>query len=196
MINSKNITINKTQIKNTDLTEIKLLTHYGYHDWDLTPGKSEYCLYSYLSNCFSGTTILDIGTGGGGSSKAFGSNLNNKIISFDLSVRREIPNSKNIEYRLGQFIEDKTIDYSNVSIIMIDVDPHDGIKEPIMVDYLKSINWSGLLLLDDIKFYRFPDLEKYWNDLPHEKYDLTDIGHDSGTGLINFGNKHTIKIEE
>ena len=196
MIESKNIIINKKIIKSTDLTEIKSLTNYFYESWDLTPGKSEYCLYSYLSRYFVNTTILDIGTGGGGSSKAFGVNPDNKVISFDLSLRREIPTSKNVEYRLGEFIEDKTIDYSNVSIIMIDVDPHDGIKEPIMIDYLKSINWSGILLLDDIKFYRFPVLEKYWNELPYEKYDLSDIGHDSGTGLINFGKKHLIQIEE
>lgn len=196
MIKSKNIIINKEKIKNTNLSEIKTLTNYGYHDWDLSPGKSEYCLYAYLSNYFSNTIILDIGTGGGGSSKAFSTNPTNKIISFDLSVRRQIPPTENVEYRIGQFIEDKTIDYQNVSIIMIDVDPHDGIKEPIMLDYLKKINWSGLLIMDDIKFYRFPELEAYWHSLPDEKYDLTDIGHDSGTGLINFGKKHTIIVEE
>jgi hypothetical protein len=196
MIKKCNIVVNKTEIKNKDMTLIRSVTNYGYSDWDLTPGKSEYCLYEYISNYFENTLILDIGTGGGGSSKAFGANLKNKVISFDLSVRREIPKSDNIEYRLGEFTEDKTLDYSNVSIIMIDVDPHDGIKEPIMIKYLEEINWSGILILDDIKFYRFPDLEKYWNELPYEKYDLTDIGHDSGTGLINFGSKHNIMIEE
>jgi len=39
-------------------------------------------------------------------------------------------------------------------------------------------------------------IKKYWNELPYEKYDLSDIGHDSGTGLINFGKKHLIQIEE
>jgi hypothetical protein len=196
MIELKNILINKNQIKNKDLSLIKNVTNYGYHDWNLTPGNSEYCLYNYLSDYFEDSIILDIGTGGGGSSKALGANLKNKIISFDLLVRREIPQSPNIEYRLGEFVEDKTIDYSNVSIIMIDVDPHDGEKEPKMIKYLEDIKWSGILLLDDIKFYRFPELERYWNSLPYEKYDLTDIGHESGTGLINFGKKHKITIEE
>jgi hypothetical protein len=196
MINSVNIIIDKNKIKNTNTEKIYKTVEYFYSGWNMTPGKSEYLLYSYLSDYFENTIILDIGTGGGGSSKAFGLNLKNKIISFDLSQRTEIPPSDNIEYRHGEFIEDQTIDYSKVSIIMIDVDPHDGLKEPIMLDYLKKINWSGLLLLDDIKCDRFLELEKYWNTLNEEKYDLTDIGHDSGTGLINFGKKHTITIKE
>lgn len=93
-------------------------------------------------------------------------------------------------------MEDRTIDYSQVSIIMIDVDPHDGVQEPPMIEFLEKINWSGLLIFDDTKTDTFPDLKKYWDSLNYEKYDLTDVGHHSGTGLINFGNKHTITIKE
>lgn len=203
MIDAKEIIIDKTIIKNGNKDIISNIMQYNYSGWDFTPGKSEYLLYCYLSDLFDNTIILDIGTGGGGSSKAFGFNLKNKVISYDLSKRREIPISPNIDYRIGQFTEDTNIDYSHVSIIMIDVDPHDGLKEPIMVDYLKSINWSGLLIFDDIRCicnccasHVFPELEKYWNSLDEEKYDLTDVGHDSGTGLINFGKKHKITIKD
>ena len=164
-----------------------------YSSWNFEPGQCEYSLYCYLSEQFNNTTILDIGTGGGGSAIAFSINKTNKIISFDIQRRADFIEDGNIELRIGNFMEDKTIHYDNVSIIMIDVDPHDGLQEPPMFKFLEDIGWSGILLLDDIG-PDWKEMNSMWNSLPYEKYDVTDIGHFSGTGLINFGNKHEIKM--
>lgn len=37
-------------------------------------------------------------------------------------------------------------------------------------------------------------MEKFWENIQQEKYDLTDIGSPYGTGLVTFG--VAIKIEE
>ena len=63
-----------------------------------------------------------------------------------------------------------------------------------MIDYLVNIGWEGLLLLDDIMFEQYPVMQKMWYDLPYEKYDMTPVGHYSGTGLLNIGNKFELEF--
>jgi hypothetical protein len=163
--------------------------------WVDPAGRTELHLYSYLAEKVNDSLILDIGTRFGGSAIALSSNPTNTVISYDVipwqthaQLRKD-----NILLRIGDFMLDSTVDYSKVSIIMIDVDPHDGIQEPPMLRYLEDVGWSGLLLLDDIGS-EWPAIEQMWAALPYEKYDVTDIGHWSGTGLINFGDKFEIEI--
>jgi hypothetical protein len=198
------IQINKKDIRNHDVSNLFTYAKYQdnldyFHFTDEEYLKTHALqLYAYLSSKFDNTTILDIGTKFGNSAIALSQNDNNKVVSYDIV---EWPcyknlNKKNIELKIENFMDDESIDYNNVSIILIDVDPHDGSQEPVMIDYLKNIEWSGLLLLDDISWSDFPELKKFWNELEYEKYDLTDVGHFSGTGLINFGNKYSIKVVE
>jgi hypothetical protein len=194
-MSKKVLRIDKNHIRNAnrDHILINLTKNPWYSGWNFTPGKCEYSLYCYLSQQFNDTTILDIGTGGGGSAVAFSINENNKIISFDIQRRADFIEGRNIELRIGNFMEDKTINYENVSIIMIDVDPHDGLQEPPMFKFLEDNGWSGILLLDDIG-PDWKEMNDMWNALPYEKYDVTDVGHWSGTGLINFGGKYDIEL--
>ena len=83
------------------------------------------------------------------------------------------------------FRDDDTIDYDNVEIICIDVDPHDGKQEVEMIQFLKDKKWSGTLLLDDI--HKNSEMDNFWDSLDFSedvKYDITHIGHSSGTGVI------------
>lgn len=155
-----------------------------------------YDLYSYLSHKFDNSVILDIGTRFGSSAIAFASNPTNKVITFDVVVWPSFEGVKkeNINLRIGDFMQDDTINYDEVSIIMIDVDPHDGLQEPPMLDFLRAKQWKGILLLDDIRQELWPAIYNMWISIPEEKFDVTDIGHFSGTGLVNFGNKYDIEI--
>jgi hypothetical protein len=197
---TQTITISTSGVKDFDLSDLQ--EYHQFSDewfegvWVLPAGITEYLLYAYLSHQVFGATILDIGTRSGGSAIALSSNPLNKVISFDIV---EWPSytqlhKDNIELRIGNFMEDN-IDYRRVDIIMIDVDPHDGLQEPPMLQFLLDKGWSGLLLLDDIG-PPWPAIQSWWNSLPYEKYDLTDIGHWSGTGLVNIGDKFKIRIEE
>jgi len=166
-----------------------------YVNWDIRPGRCEYNLYAHLADQFNDTVILDIGTGGGGSATALAYNSTNTVYSYDIA-RREVHDYldlDNVWLLIGDFMQDKEIDYSNVSIIMIDVDPHDGVQEPVMLKHLQEVGWSGLLLMDDVSS-EWPDLLKVWEDIPYERFDLIEIGHWSGTGLANFGGKHEIEV--
>ena len=91
-------------------------------------------------------------------------------------------------------MQDDTIPWNEVSIIMIDVDPHDAIQEPKMLEFIKNTGWNGLLILDDIG-YMFPNMNAWFSTIEEEKYELSSlIGHYSGTGVVNLGKLYEIEI--
>ena len=71
----------------------------------------------------------------------------------------------------------------NSKIILLDTF-HDGTFELKFYNHLKSINYKGYLLLDDIKLNN--EMVEFWNQIELEKQDLTHIGHVSGTGVVYF----------
>jgi hypothetical protein len=46
-------------------------------------------------------------------------------------------------------------------------------------------NFKGRLFLDDIHLN--PAMKCFWNSISETKADITDIGHWSGSGLVDFG---------
>jgi hypothetical protein len=197
-MSKKELVISKNAVREYDHALASAWNTYSpeYLRWNDPAGQAEFRLYSYLSEKVNNSTILEVGTRHGGSTCSLASNPNNKVISYDIMHWDTTHNhlkKDNVDLRIGNFMDDETIDYSNISIIMIDVDPHDGIQEPPMLRFLEEKDWKGLLLLDDITD-EWPAIKKMWDELPYEKYDLTDIGHWSGTGLINFGKTYDIKI--
>ena len=71
-------------------------------------------------------------------------------------------------------------------IIMLDTD-HDGVFEEAFYSFLKSSNFSGILLLDDI--HLCDEMKQFWAAITEPKYDITEYGHFSGTGLVCFGDQ-------
>ena len=100
-------------------------------------------------------------------------------------------NKDNIQFNIKDFRDDETLDFDNISIIMLDVDPHDGVQEEEMFEWLEDKGWKGLVLLDDIG-PQWPEIEDFWNRITYPKINVTEVGHMSGTGLVNFDEKHSI----
>ena len=186
------IKIIREQVKDLDVGHLRDIS-LNRNDW-LPAGQSEYKLYAYLSTFFNKSTILDIGTRVGGSALALSYNPTNQVISYDLveqgasSIKRS-----NITWKIQNFMEDETLDWNNIPIVMIDVDPHDGSQERVMMDWLRDKGWKGILIHDDIG-PSWPDIQLMWDEIPEEKFDVTEIAHMSGTGVVNFGNAHKISI--
>ena len=145
-------------------------------------GKEHYRLLIYISNLLDNVTIFDVGTNKCMSALALSSNPLNRVKSFDIiKLLPENPIVDNIEYILGDSTKD--LDLLKSPIIFLDVD-HDGTYEDIFYNHLKSINWKGILILDDIHLNE--PMKKFWEIITEEKYDITKIGHWSGTGLVIF----------
>ena len=74
---------------------------------------------------------------------------------------------------------------------MIDIDHYETI-ETLIINRLKELNFSGLIILDDTTHH--PDnlvntcMNRLWNNIQDTKYDFKKYGHCSGTGIvvINF----------
>jgi glutamyl-tRNA reductase len=84
--------------------------------------------------------------------------------------------------------EDLTRDLlSKVKIIMIDID-HYGEMEKNIIDKLAELNFSGIIILDDL--FNHPDqiinesMKNLWDNIKYKKIDVTKYGHWSGTGIV------------
>jgi len=165
--------------------------------YNLTSGVQEYRLYSYLSTLFNDTIILDLGTSHGTSAVALSHNINNKVITYDIincinNDNHLIYKKPNIEFRIKNVLDDLDEDFvSKIKIVMIDID-HYGEVEKDIIDKLYKLNFSGIIILDDI--FNHPDYEInncmniLWDKLDTyentKKVDVSKYGHWTGTGIL------------
>lgn len=157
------------------------LQHDPYY-FHIESGKEHYRLLVYISTLVCNEILFDIGTNKCMSALALSYNKSNKVKSYDLiRLLPENPEIENIDYILGDSTKDT--DLSKCPIIFLDVD-HDGLYEDVLYRHLKSIEWKGLLLLDDIHLN--DAMKKFWDNISEDKYDITKLGHWSGTGIVNF----------
>lgn len=182
-------------VSNTELNSIDTLFINKYYDklknlelnhdpyyFHGESGREHYRLLIYISTLLDNITIFDVGTNKCMSALALSYNPLNKVKSFDIiKLLPENPIVPNIEYILGDSTKD--VDLNDCPIIFLDVD-HDGTYEDIFYSHLKNINWKGILILDDIHLNE--PMKNFWNNINEEKYDITNIGHWSGTGLVIF----------
>ena len=167
------IDIVRDEVKSLDIDHLKS-SLLNPNDWQAA-GISEYRLYAYLSTFFNKTTILDIGTRTGGSALALSYNPQNTVRSYDLVEQGASTIKKdNLSFFIGNFMEDEDIDWDNVSIVMIDVDPHDGSQERVMMDWLRDKGWKGIMFMM-ISVLVGIDIQLMWDEIPEPKIDVTEI---------------------
>lgn len=147
---------------------------------DQEAGKEHYRLLVWLGNKVKGR-ILELGTFRGHSALCLGFG-GQDVLSYDvddnLSIKK-LPWNVSIAYTDQGYLDFG----ANVNLIFLDT-LHDGIYEAQVLEYIRKINWKGILVMDDIVL--FPELAKLWAEIPERKEDWTDIGHHSGTGVIWF----------
>lgn len=168
------------------MDDFKLINNIEYQGYYKSPSSLEhYRLLTYLSNKIDNSILIDIGTLKGSSALALSNNKTNTVYSFNLSNElqlNELPNNVN-------FIIDDVMNKQykeillNSKIILLDTF-HDGSFEKVFYDYLKEINYQGMLLLDDIKLNQ--EMVDFWNSIEIEKGDISHIGHITGTGVVYF----------
>lgn len=144
-------------------------------------GVEHYRLLAKVSQLV-GSKVYDIGTYKGLSALALASYQNSFVISYDIDYNIKIERTHNLEFRIGNFYNDENILKS--PFIFFDIDPHDGIQESEFYEYLIEKGYQGLVMFDDI--HQFEGMRKFWSKVALPKYDLTHIGHWSGTGLVDF----------
>lgn len=181
------LSITNEQLDNIDLfpysQRINSSEYQGY--FMSKSGQEHYRLLAYISQNDDLVDILDVGTLKGCSALAFSVNSKNKVCSFNVGNEFDL----NYTPLNAEFIIDNVLNgnYNNIILgskyIMLDT-YHDGTFEKEFYDQLVSINYKGYLLLDDIHL-NF-EMERFWGSITKEKYDITNIGHSTGTGVVYF----------
>lgn len=145
-----------------------------------------YRLLSYISKMYDNMIMIDAGTNFGHSCKAMAQNKKNKIITYDI-ISKNFPffdEYGNIEFKKMDINNESEEIIKSAKIILLDIDPHDGLQEKKFTDYLKSIDYKGYVICDDI--FLNQGMKSWWDSIQVEKYDVTEIGHLTGTGIINY----------
>ena len=181
--------MNKEEFDKIELIPDHLMSKYikrqQDYEWFYAPMGNlgeHYTLLSSLSRYFNDAVLYDLGTHRGLSALALATNPNNKVVSYDIENYLNVDNPGNIDFRIGNFFEDLNIFES--PLIMMDIDPHDGMIERKAIDWLADNDYKGVLVMDDINLN--PDMRNLWESISLEKYDITDKGHWSGTGIVFF----------
>ena len=156
-------------------------------------------VYVWLSQQFNGSIIVDAGTSNGKSALAFSANPTNLVLTYDTKLvdryEATLTRLSSIGNVLLKRLSCNLISpewFSHVDIILLDIDPHDSIKE---AEFLKRIepHFKGILLMDDVNDSRWPDLSYLFNSLERE-HQLIKVGTCNGVGIVAYGD-WTVEIK-
>ena len=179
-----NLSFLRHKINSIDLNPIShIIQNELYRGYFIQEAGSEhYKLLAFLSSLFNDCQLFDIGTHIGGSSIALAYNPNNLVISYDIDNFTELKDPpSNIHFQIGDFRKDD--DVLSSPLIFIDAH-HNGTDEKEFHQFFLNNNYKGVVLWDDI--YLNPEMRDFWGSVTTEKYDLTAVGHGTGTGMIIY----------
>lgn len=149
-------------------------------------GEEHYRLLAHIARTNNGKKFLDIGTFMGWSALALASNPNNKVVTYDIQnwfIKSPAQLKPNLTYKIGDILENLN-ELKDTDLILLDVNPHDGIKEKMIIDKFIEAGYKGAIIMDDINHPTvFPTLATYYKTFTN-KEDLTKFGHATGTGIV------------
>ena len=204
------------------LTNVKDFTSEAYVNYLLAePGKEHYPFLSYISSTYGDCRhFTDIGTRVVTSALALGSNLKSPVWTFDLpssSERKEAFRGRTEEewqsraqttgldikfhnLDLMKASNDELKQYLGTWFVMLDTF-HQPDTVPFEREFFQrmiDIGFKGILALDDIHLNS--EMKQWWKEVEdgaerggYHTYDISEIGHYSGTGLVDFSGKVTFK---
>ncbi len=185
---------------------IKLKIDAEVHNVDLTPlarfaptqyflgeaGTEPYKLLAYLSSQLPrGSKIADLGTRQGASAAALARNPQVQVTTYDID---DCSDQQFIKLNNVTFVKSNCLDFvqdfADAALVHLDLDPHDGVQETLMLAELLEHKFKGLLVCDDICLNN--QMKRWWRALgaPIKPIDVTRYGHWSGTGVVVFNPKN------
>lgn len=145
-------------------------------------GREHFRLLMHISKLFNKQLLFDYKTDKCIAAAALSSSLTNRVNSYDTTKKLfSNPILPGVKYCYGHVISDPDLIKSHFIFLDNGGDTDDT---NVIFNHLRKINWRGLVILDDILVS--DNMKKFWNDIPEEKYDISNIGHWSGSALINF----------
>lgn len=185
------LTINK-HIYDQDLSGRVQYITWAKENGYLEEKKNHHYLLSFLvSQLPSDSIVADLGTLYGASALSLSMNPNVHVVSYD--IERHFPLDKPSCYDLENvhFTQADCLtcidSFIDAKIILLDLDPHDGVQETKMIATLLEKHYEGIVVCDDINLNE--QMKAFWSTVQLKKIDVTEYGHWSGTGIIIFDEK-------
>ena len=175
-----------------------------------------YAILAHLSTYFTDSVIVDLGTSRGGSAAALSYNKSNEVYTFDITINDEaislFEQYENITYLIGNCIENNWSGQPQIfppglrirplksereiflssELIFLDVDPHDGIQERHVLDFLITNDWKGIMVCDDIG-HQHPPMHDWWNSIELPTYTIRNkYAAFKGTGIVCFDGQEVL----
>lgn len=190
----------KIEIKNSVLDKLDMesfLEKIGcYHEYFvMKSGQEHYRLIRYLASKIN-TNVIEIGTHCGTSAFAMSIDTQYDIITYDImNVKlNDFSDVKNIKFHITEFMNHAENKETILKSDMIFIDaPHNGDYELSCYNWLIENNYEGIVVWDDIHLNQ--PMKNFWDNVTHEKIDVTNYGHITGTGIVLFGNKVEIVLK-
>jgi hypothetical protein len=190
---------------NKDILNVNLTPYREYLSWNTAAEKwfveeTQYKLLNFVAKQIAlfphiietSPYIADLGTLYGASALALGAdNPHSYIRTYD--IINHIPAGELSCKDLGNIAvvhADCLLhinEFTDADLIHLDIDPHDGIQEQRLLDLLIRNDFKGLLICDDI--HLSASMESFWDRINLKKFDITHLGHWSGTGIVVFNDK-------
>lgn len=190
---SELLAISEDAIHEAALRHVPPQYHFFFED---RPGVAPYHLLAYLGSIMPYRPLVEVGVHNGWGSLALGAlQPAARVVGYDVDLSTLTPSIKGLApqltFREGlAHLDDPALLLSS-PLIHLDA-LHDGVYEETLLSFLIQHTYQGWVLLDDIHLN--PQMEAFWAWVPVKgkspivaKYDLTAIGHSTGTGLVCFG---------
>ena len=148
--------------------------------FDKPAGVEHYRLLTWLGFEYFNKHIVEVGVYKGLSGCALSTNITNSVTGFDVvdNITCDLPENYTVFF--GNVLQNERI-IKKASLILYDTN-HDGVLEKQFYDWLKQINYKGLIIFDDI--YLNNEMKEFWNYIDCKKEDISHIGHITGTGAV------------
>jgi hypothetical protein len=150
-------------------------------------GVEHYRLLEQLTSDMDGQIVVDVGTLYGLSAFAMSRNPNVEVWTYDIQSfipdNAPIKKRPNISFRIKNGIEAIPDFVDKTTLIMLDIDPHDGTQERQFIDALVEHKYTGQVVCDDIHLN--DAMKSFWDSVTQRK-EVRKDGHHSGTGIIYF----------
>lgn len=184
--------INSALIQDLSDIEIRSRSQQHLEYLNFWPGE-HYKLLRGISSVVQPKLTVEIGTWVGMSTLAL-AKFSEKTITYDIRDWKSFKKTflvesdflQDIEQRNGdlsdnEFFKSQRSTFANADLIFLDA-PKDGVFEEKFLELvLPALKSGAILILDDI---RFLNMLKIWENLEHQRIDLTSFGHASGTGIV------------
>lgn len=158
-------------------------------------GVAPYRLLAHLSGRFAEQApLVEVGVHNGWGSLALGFDKRTGVVGYDIelgtlsaAIRDENPN---LVFKEGLAHELDPHQILASPLIHFDA-LHDGVYEATFLRFLTDGGYHGWLLLDDIHLNGA--MQRFWDSITaFPKWDLTHIGHSTGTGLVGFAHQKVL----